>query len=198
VLNLLNDYKQKRHNFCRNMRLAGFLAGNGFLGQVGLNFCNNFSNTFCFGAVAYHFWGKKFKFVDEAGRFFLVGAFADVIDIKVYQLLFFVLPFSTFIKAISFLVATLIKYWWNKGWAFFKEGAESKHTPKEILLFFGVTLIGLLLNVASFYFFDKIETGLEPKLWTEVSIILAALVAAVWNFLGYKFLVFKDDKFSIV
>ena len=169
-----------------------------FLGRLGLIFVIIFPILSVLGLWLTTFWGKKFKFVDEAGRFFLVGAFADVIDIKVYQLLFFVLPFSTFIKAISFLVATLIKYWWNKGWAFFKEGAESKHTPKEILLFFGVTLIGLLLNVASFYFFDKIETGLEPKLWTEVSIILAALVAAVWNFLGYKFLVFKDDKFSIV
>ena len=37
----------------------------------------------------------------------------------------------------------------------------------------------------------KIKVGITGKSWQEVSIILAALVAAAWNFLGYKFIVFK-------
>lgn len=172
-----------------------------FLGKLGFIFIIIFPILSVLGLWLTIYIGKRVKFVDEAGRFFLVGAFADVIDIKVFQLLFFFLPFSIFIKAISFLVATLIKYWWNKYWAF--ENLEH-NGPKKIIfdgqfaVFLVVTLVGMGLNVASFYFFDKIETGFAPKLWTEVSIILAALVAAVWNFLGYKFLVFKNDKSSII
>jgi hypothetical protein len=51
--------------------------------------------------------------------------------------------------------------------------------------------MGLAIDVVSFYYFSKIKTGISLKLWVELSIIFAALIAAVWNFLGYKFLVFK-------
>lgn len=141
------------------------------------------------------FLGKKFLFIHQAGKFFLVGAFADVIDIKVFQFLFFLAPFSLAFKAISFLVAMAIKYWINKHWAFSAEGLHGitpeKYNVREIRDFSLVTAVGLLLNVVSFYFFGKIETGLPHETWTELSIILAALVAAVSNFLGYKFIVFK-------
>jgi putative flippase GtrA len=137
--------------------------------------------------------GKKILLAKQTGRFFLVGVFADVIDIKIFQLLFFLIPFySLILKAISFLVATFVKYWWNKYWAFEKH--EKDGIKKEAAQFFAVTLVGLALNVGSFYYFTKImgpQFSMQVRLWTEFSIILAALVAAVWNFLGYKFIVFK-------
>jgi putative flippase GtrA len=129
--------------------------------------------------------GKKFLFVRQAGKFILAGAFADVIDIKVFQLLFWLAPFSVLFKGISFLVATGIKYWTNKHWTFEKhEGGQAAH-------FFLVTLVGLAIDVSSFYLFSLMSTGIATKLWVELSIILAALITALWNFLGYKFLVFK-------
>lgn len=137
--------------------------------------------------------GKKFPFMHQVGKFVLVGIFADLIDIKAYQFLYFLIPFSSLaIKAVSFLVATFIKYWWNKFWAF--EKMEKDGMKKEAAKFFAVTLGGLLINVVSFYYFTKIlgaQFSLEISLWTELSIIFAALAAAVWNFLGYKFVVFK-------
>ncbi len=172
-----------------------------FLGALGFIFVIAFPVLSVLGLWLTTYLGKRAKFIDEAGRFFLVGAFADVIDIKTYQFIFFLLPFPTFVKAISFLVATIVKYWWNKHWAFNKEAElENKKIvfDKQIILFFAVTLVGLGINVVSFYFFDRIEAGLEHRLWTEVSIILSALVSAIWNFLGYKFLVFKNDKSSII
>jgi len=133
--------------------------------------------------------GKKFLFAHQAGKFVLVGAFADVIDIKVFQLLFWLLPFSLFFKGVSFLVATAIKYWWNKHWAFRQH--EKDGTGREAVQFFLVTLVGLAINIVSFYYFSEIQVGISKELWVESSIIFAALVAAIWNFLGYKFLVFK-------
>ncbi|MCX6724412.1 MAG: GtrA family protein [Candidatus Staskawiczbacteria bacterium] len=145
--------------------------------------------------------GRKFLFVHQVGKFVLVGAFADVIDIKVFQLLIIFAPFSSFVKAISFLAATVIKYWWNKHWAFDPSSSlaslgTSKGQGKnlwsgEVVKFFLVTLVGLAINVASFHYFGKIDVGMPIKTWTELCIIFSALVAAIWNFCGYKFLVFK-------
>jgi len=136
--------------------------------------------------------GKKFLFVHQAGKFALAGTFADVIDIKVFQLLFIFIPFSLTIKAFSFLTANFIKYWVNKHWAFEKPGKDG--IKKEIVQFFIVAIAGLLINVVSFYCATELihpQFGISVRIWTELSIILAALVAAVWNFLGYKFIVFK-------
>jgi putative flippase GtrA len=133
--------------------------------------------------------GRKIFIVRQAGRFALAGAFADVIDIKVFQLLIIFAPFSLFFKAISFLVAMAIKFWANKHWAFEKPGKDG--IKKEAIQFLIVTLIGLALDVFSFYYLSRIKIGISTKLWVELSIIFAALVTAVWNFLGYKFVVFK-------
>lgn len=125
----------------------------------------------------------------QAIKHILTGAVADAVDIGVFNLLFWLLPFELVIKAISFLVAVAIKYIGNKYWAF--EKPEKDGIKKEIAQFLAVTLIGLLINVASFYFFVRMETGINLALWREASVILALLVTAVWNFTSYKFLVFK-------
>jgi len=141
--------------------------------------------------------GRKFLFVYQAAKFVLVGTFADAADIKIFQLLFFLsslfLPINQLIlKGTSFLAATFIKYWGNKHWSF--EKFEKEGINKEAVQFFAATLIGLGINVLSFYYFTKIigpQFQMEFKIWQELSIILAALVTAVWNFTAYKFLVFK-------
>jgi len=43
--------------------------------------------------------GKKFHFIHQAGKFFLVGAFSAIVDIKVYQI---------FAWALAFLLASSI------------------------------------------------------------------------------------------
>lgn len=136
--------------------------------------------------------GRKITFAHQAGKFILIGIFADIIDIKVYQFLFLVLPFSLFLKAISFILATVIKYWWNKNWAFEKNGKDG--IKKEMFQFFAVTIGSLALNLVSFYYLTVIlgpQLSIGTAAWTELSIIMAALVAALCNFTGYKFIVFK-------
>lgn len=139
--------------------------------------------------------GRKILFVFQAAKFFLVGIFATIIDLKFFEILAWL--FSSFVgmliisKAISFLLATFLKYWGNKHWAFQKSEKES---IKEIVLFLMVTVIGLALDVSAFYYFLSImgpQFNLSLHIWTEFSVIFAAIIAAAWNFLGYKFLVFK-------
>lgn len=140
--------------------------------------------------------GKKLLFVYQAAKFLLIGAFAAVVDIKIFQLSTWLFSLSIIVsplisKGISFLIATLTKYWGNKHWVFQK---HEKEGIKEMAQFFIVTLIGLGLDLLAFYYFTKTlgpQFQMPIKVWTELSIILAALSAALWNFLGYKFIVFK-------
>ena len=141
--------------------------------------------------------GKKITFIDEAAKFFLVGAFSAVVDIKVFQFSAWILGLIIFVsplvsKSISFLVSTVVKYGGNKIWVFQKNGKDG--IKREVVQFFTITLIGMIIDVATFYYFTKImgpQFSMQPKIWEELSIVFSALVAALWNFLGYKFWVFK-------
>lgn len=160
-----------------------------FLGIWGIIFVVLFPIMSIIGLKITEIIGRKYLFFHQAGKFGLAGAFADVADIKIFQLFFLFLPFSLACKIISFFAATVIKYLADKYWAFEKPEKDGMH--KEMAKFFMVAVVGSGINVASFYLFSKIETGLNPYIWQEICIILAALVTAIWNFSGYKFIVFK-------
>ncbi len=131
----------------------------------------------------------KWKFINQAARFSLSGGIADAIDIKSYQFIFLFFPFSIAVKSVSFVIAVIIKYIANKFWVFHK---FEKQGIREIIHFLAITLVGLGINVTTFYLITVLKQDLiTPRLWTELAIIFAAVVASVWNFLGYKFLVFK-------
>lgn len=160
-----------------------------FLGKYGWIFLFVLPVLSVVGLRVVEIIGKKYLFIHQAGKFALAGALADIVDIKVFQLVFFFLPFSDLVKAISFVAGTLVKYFSDKYWAF--EKPEKLDMHKEMGRFFLVAVVGLGINIASFNYFGTIETGLSPYMWQELSVILAALATAIWNFLGYKFLVFK-------
>lgn len=133
---------------------------------------------------------EKYFFVRQVGKFVLAGAFADVVDIKIFQAIFLFFPFPITLKAASFILATFVKYFLDKHWSF--EKPEPKDMHKEMAKFFMIAMGGLAINVVSFYFFTKINVQAMPaRLWMELCIIFAAFAAAIWNFLGYKFVVFK-------
>jgi len=140
--------------------------------------------------------GRKILFVFQVAKNILVGAFATVVDLKFFEILVWLFSPSAGMliisKGISFLLSTSLKYWGNKHWTFEKH--EKEDLLKEISQFFIVTAVGLILDIGSFFYFVKImgpQFSLTPHIWTEFSVIFAAIIAAVWNFLGYKFLVFK-------
>ena len=142
--------------------------------------------------------GKKLLFVFQVAKYFLVGVFTTVIDLKLFELLIWIFSFSFGVispiisKGISFLISTFVKYWGNKHWTF--EKPEKDGISQEIFQFIIVTIVGLGIDVSSFFYFTKImgpQLGASENVWIKLSIIFAALVAAIWNFIGYKFLVFK-------
>ena len=150
-----------------------------------------------FGLWICYLIGKKFLFVFQAGKFLLTGVLATLIDLGVFNFLGWTFGLEialtrSIYKGISFLVATFAKYWGNKFWAF--EKMEKAKMGREITQFYIVTLIGLGINVGVFSFIVNTigpQFGTPPKIWMTFGVIIAAFLVAVWNFLGYKFIVFK-------
>lgn len=142
--------------------------------------------------------GKKILFVFQVAKHVLVGTFATIVDLKVFELLIwlFSMSFATvnpmISKGISFLISTSLKYWGNKHWTF--EKPEKDGIGQEIFKFIVVMIIGLGIDVGTFFYFTKIlgpQFGTPEDIWVKTSVIFAALIAAIWNFTGDKFIVFK-------
>lgn len=95
--------------------------------------------------------GKKLLIIYQAAKFLLIGILNTLIDLGILNFLILItgaasgLSFSAF-KGISFLVAVINSYFWNKFWTFEKK--ETTKAKKEFVQFFIVALIGLGINVS--------------------------------------------------
>ncbi len=141
--------------------------------------------------------GKKFLFIYQLAKFLLIGVAATIFDLGTLSL-FINLAGATsgaaynVFKGISFVVATVLKYIPDKYWAFKKK--ETAGIKKEFSQFFAVTLIGLGINVGVAHVIVNVigpQFGLPAKLWANLGGIGAVIVTFAWNFVGYKFIVFK-------
>jgi len=140
--------------------------------------------------------GQKLFILLQAAKFFLVGTLNTFIDLGVLNIFISISGiasgiFYSIFKTISFLVATVNSYFWNKFWTFQK---KEKPAPKEFLKFLVVTVFGFLVNVGVASFVVNVigpQFGMGEKIWASVGAISAAFFAFVWNFLASKFIVFK-------
>ncbi|MDP3996039.1 MAG: GtrA family protein [bacterium] len=141
--------------------------------------------------------GKRFLIIYQAGKFLLVGALNTLVDLGILNILIWLTniasgPWYPVFKGISFLVAVINSYFWNRKWTFEKKG--ELFVPGEFSKFLMVTAIGFLFNVGVASLVVNIvgpQFGMSAKLWASVGAVSAALVAWIWNFLSSKFIVFK-------
>lgn len=158
---------------------------------------------------------KKIPVVYQVGKFILVGGFNTLADwgILAFSIYFFRLYFShdskdlllsvgifsiayySLYKSFSFIIAAGNSYFWNKFWTFKRESTEGM--GKEFGQFFVVTIIGFLLNVfvaSAIFKYIAPFNGLTIDQWGIVSAVFATAISMIWNFLGYKFIVFDAKK----
>lgn len=141
--------------------------------------------------------GKKFLFVFQLAKFILIGAIFAMLDLLVFNVLmqWFGITdtgwkYKIFV-GISFIIATCVKFLADKYWAFEKK--EGDRAGFEFGAFFVITLISGVIQVAV----ASLVAGSEPMFgtnalaWANVGKISGIVVASAWNFLGYKFFVFK-------
>ena len=141
--------------------------------------------------------GKKFIFVFQLAKFVLIGALFAVFDLAILNVLMEFFSATQGIKylifvTISFVITTSVKYLVDKFWAFEKKGGEK--VSSEFSMFFIITLISAGIQIGLAHIIVNVigpRFGINPLVWGNIGKITGITVASAWNFIGYKFFVFK-------
>lgn len=145
------------------------------------------------GMTFAYFVGKKIKILWQVAKFGIVGVLNTSIDFGILNLLILLTDFTRgagigLINVPSFSLAILNSYFWNRKWVF-----KDSHKG-NFFIFVAVTVIGLLINtsvvVVITTFIPPIIVG-SPTIWANVAKVFATGFSMVWNFTGYKLIVFK-------
>jgi putative flippase GtrA len=136
------------------------------------------------------------KIIRQFSKFVVIGFVNTAIDFAVLNLLMWWTgvyqgAWIVLLNAISFTIAVINSYFWNKYWTF---RDKNEVGVKEFSQFIMVTLIGLAINSGVVYGMTTLIPpffGLSPELWANFAKAAATGLSLIWNFIGYKFFVFK-------
>ncbi len=142
---------------------------------------------------------RKFPHFWQFTKYFAVGSLATAMDLGIFNLLSFITQtFSGFLivvfNIISFSITLANAYFLHKFWSFEK---NSRPQIGEFSQYAGVTIVSVTLNTALVYFLTTIlgpPGTLSPALWENIAKVIAAPPVVIWNFLFYKFWIFKHEK----
>ena len=155
------------------------------------------------------FIGQKIAIVYQIAKFGVIGVANVLVDLGVLSLITIIfssqfkieasdamlgaVTFYSLFKSISFIIANINSYFWNKHWTF-NQGAK-KQTKSEFVQFFAVSIIGFLINVFVASIVFKMILGSLTNLSDGQLGLLGAAAGSIaglaWNFIGYKLWVFK-------
>lgn len=135
-------------------------------------------------------------------KFLLVGGLNFLIDLGVLNFLIALTGVSqgalaVGFKAAGFVVAVISSFLWNKFWTF--RATSLERAGLQFIEFVTIAAIGLGLNAAIFALVNDLigpKGALPPKTWANIAAFAAAAIGLAWNFLGYKYLVFKRESRS--
>lgn len=154
-----------------------------------------FPVIFVSGIIIAKLFEKIVAISTQVVKFLEIGVLNTLIDLGILNLLIWVFGITSGIglaplNTVSFLLAATNSYFWNKFWTFKKTG----QSRKEFLQFFVVSAIGWFINtgivVLGTAYID--QSVVSAGAWVNIVKIFATLVAMTWNFIGYKFIVFKS------
>lgn len=148
-----------------------------------------------FWSLGKKFWSFRFS------RFVAIGTLNTVIDFSIVNLLAYILGVYSgnilvVINTISFCTVVTISFFLNKKITFEKTSNHQSLIKKQYIIFFIISLGGLLLNNLIVYSLTTIigsRYGVGEILWLNLSKALAVGIVLFWNFFNYKYLVFKKN-----
>jgi putative flippase GtrA len=143
---------------------------------------------------------KFLKGIYQFAKFAAVGTLNTFVDLGVFNLeaLFYgssaigTVAFAIF-KAVSFMCGTTNSFFWNKYWTFH---STDEARAGQVTAFYAVAIGGLILNTGAGTLINAVQpAGLSDamlRLWSHLVAPAAGVVASfLWDFLWYKYVVFK-------
>ncbi|HEX7586053.1 MAG TPA: GtrA family protein [Patescibacteria group bacterium] len=162
------------------------------------------------GIAIAHRIGKKISTIWQIAKFGVIGVLNTLVDLGILSVLIFLfrslfgtkagdiifplmgITFYSIYKSASFIAANINSYYWNKYWTFDQTIKEKNRS--EFLQFFAVSIVGFLVNVTVASVVFKSVTpfaGFNSDQWGLIGAAAGSILGLVWNFIGYKFIVFK-------
>lgn len=139
--------------------------------------------------------GVMFRPFIQFGRFVAIGFSNAAVDFGVLYILIAYtglaagVAYSLF-KAISFSIATVHSYYWNKNWAF--DAGASHGGGREAASFVAVAVGGLLVNVGVASLVVAVRpAGFPVESWAGIGAVAGAAAAIIISFTGFRVFVFK-------
>lgn len=142
--------------------------------------------------------GRRRPSVFQVGKYAAVGFLNTAVDFAVVNVLVLATGIVSGLKlgllnSVSFALAVVNSYFWNKYWTFSvrREGIRGGEFAQFVI----VSLVGLFLNsgfVSAVTAYLAPPFGLTPQQWVNLVKAMAIFINLVWNFSGYKFIVFRD------
>lgn len=133
---------------------------------------------------------NKFPLIIQIIKFGLIGAFNFLIDLSIYLFLTRKLAlYYILAHVLAFLIANSLSFLLNKNFAF--QDKENTKIFFKYLKFLSLTIISLFIS--SLILFISVKYLSISDIYGK---ILGTIIAAIWNFLSYKTLVFKTKNNS--
>lgn len=149
------------------------------------------------GSVLSHL--SRFGFFFQLAKFGLIGTANFVVDLGIFSLLVWTTGIAEgnsiiFFKIASVSIAIVNSYIWNKFWSFEEKRVDEATLRTQFFQFIAVSVSAMVLNTAITYLLinwvgDK--PGFGAARWATASSAIASVATLLWNFVGYKFFVFR-------
>lgn len=143
-----------------------------------------------------YFLAIWFRPMAQFGKFAAIGFTNAAVDFGVLYLFIGLTGYASGIayalfKALSFSVATLHSYFWNKYWAF--DAGRGSANRREVGSFVAVSLVSLAINVgvASAVVGLGPLGGLTHTSWAGVGAVAGSAAALTFSFTGFRMFVFR-------
>lgn len=121
----------------------------------------------------------------QLGRFLIVGCTTVAIDLVTYRILLWLQIDIAVAKASGFAAGTVFAYFANRLWTFAADGGYRRFVG-FCALYISTLLVNVGANNAIVYLLGRDEFALN------VAFLFATGISATLNFLGMKFLVFRQ------
>jgi putative flippase GtrA len=140
---------------------------------------------------------KRYPVVQQFTKFVVIGVINTGVDFLVLNLEMMLTgiskgPYMLVQNAISFSIATINSYFFNKYWTF--QDSSKKDAGKKFSQFLAVSVVGVAINslvVFAITTYIPPMFGISSVLWANLAKLAATGISLIWNFAGYKFWVFK-------
>ncbi len=145
--------------------------------------------------------GRRIMIFVQFSRFAAVGILNTAIDFGILNTLSLVSGATAGlviggVNLPGFSIAVFNSYLWNKLWVF-QDRPHGEKLFHDFPRFLMVTGVGVVVNSALVVILTTYGgplVDIEPARWLNIAKVMATAVTFLWNFTGYKFIVFRQAR----